>query len=86
MEKTDGEWEEEIIDGKLTPFTAPTKLNSYYLPWIMNKIFTDVENLPDASELKRDLRDLVEMFSHWHPSSKVLKELKYILEPIRSKL
>lgn len=67
------------------PFNAPTKLNPYYLPWIMSEIFHDVNVLGNA-ELKKDLADLVDMFKEWTPSTKMLKDLKYILEPMKSKL
>ena len=65
-------------------FKAPllSKLNPYYLPYIMATLLSD--NLPFG--LKEELQSIVDMFKTWEPKSREGKELKYRLEPIQSKL
>ncbi|KAJ3148121.1 hypothetical protein HDU89_004968 [Geranomyces variabilis] len=64
---------------------APARLNPYYLPWIMARLFDDVQ-IRANPELNAELAGLLKMFDVWEPSSKQLKELKYRLEPLKSKL
>ncbi|KAJ3162104.1 hypothetical protein HDU86_005802 [Geranomyces michiganensis] len=65
--------------------SAPARLNPYYLPWIMARLFDD-PNIRANPEMNSELSGLLKMFDVWEPSSKQLKELKYRLEPLKSKL
>lgn len=77
---------DENVTKSRPPFSAPTKqLNPYFLPWIMATVLNDADIMANP-DLKSDLDDLMAHFVHWDPSSKILKELRHILEPIRSKL
>ncbi|KAJ3035705.1 hypothetical protein HDV00_003466 [Rhizophlyctis rosea] len=66
-------------------FDAPTRLNPYHLPFIMGELF-------HSNQLKRDpkfyaeLKGLVAMYKLWDPSSKALKDLRYRLDFMKSKL
>ncbi|KAJ3092004.1 hypothetical protein HK102_011630 [Quaeritorhiza haematococci] len=70
---------------QLSQFSAPTRLNPYYLPWIMASLLhnKDIQSHP---ELMGELENLLRMFEGWEPVSRAAKELKYRLEPLRSKL
>ncbi|KAI8826005.1 uncharacterized protein EV422DRAFT_563820 [Fimicolochytrium jonesii] len=65
--------------------SAPTRLNPYYLPWIMARLIDD-PFIQANEDLQKDLDALMKMFENWEPSSKQLKEMRYRLEPIRSRL
>ncbi|CAG8523414.1 3325_t:CDS:2, partial [Scutellospora calospora] len=67
---------------KLKKFQAQQKNNPYYLPWSVRGILEDqnvIKNPHFASEINR----LKKLYEDWDPSSKVLKELKFRLEPFR---
>lgn len=67
------------------PFAAPQKINPNYLPWIMSLLVND-KHIQDHAELKADLDEVLKLYSAWMPSTALLKELKYRLEPLKSKL
>ncbi|KAJ3101403.1 hypothetical protein HDU97_001390 [Phlyctochytrium planicorne] len=64
---------------------APSKLNPYYLPWIMARIMTD-KNLLANESLRYHLEELLAMLDGWEPNARPLKELHYRLEPVRARL
>lgn len=68
-----------------TDFQVPPKQNHnpYLLPWSLHGLFTEASARP---QLKPLLHDLVQEFSEWAPESKVLKEIKYRLSAVQSKL
>ncbi|KAL7746520.1 hypothetical protein RI367_008170 [Sorochytrium milnesiophthora] len=67
---------------QMSDFQPPTKLNSYYLPWILHSIIAD-PNIRSHPVLSHDLRNLLDMFHKWEVGgSKVRKELQYRLEPL----
>lgn len=67
-------------------FHAPlSRLNPSWLPWIMAQLMHDPQ-IAGHSELNEELRGLLKEFKHWNPSAKVFKELRYNLEPLKSKL
>lgn len=70
----------------LTPFEMPasgSNTNPYFLPWALRGIL-------EEDMVKRDMgdqvRELVELYEEWKPVSKVLKDVKFRLEGVRSKL
>ncbi|KAI8907420.1 hypothetical protein DFJ77DRAFT_434588 [Powellomyces hirtus] len=65
--------------------TAPHRLNPYYLPWIMARLIDD-PRIRANEPLKADLDNLLNMFEMWEPQTKQLKEMRYRLEPLRSRL
>ena len=68
------------------PFEAPHRLNPYHLPWIMAQLLGD-SNIRNDSKLSKDLADLLRLFNEWEVGgSRALKDIKYRLEPIRSRL
>ena len=69
---------------KFDHLDAPLKTNPYYLPWIMARLFNDPQIMADES-LREELEEIRQMFFRWHPASG-LKELRYRLDPIKSKL
>lgn len=69
----------------LNSFDAHVPLNPYFLPWIMRGLLEDPLILQN-SYLSREIDDLRSQFAHWQPSTKLLKELQFRLEPIRSQL
>lgn len=57
--------------------------NPYYLPWALRGVLEE----PYIKEhLQEEVKGLVEMFEKWRPVSKVLKDVKFRLEAVRSKL
>jgi hypothetical protein len=69
-------------DGKSTPSGSQAS-NPYILPFAMRGIL-------EEDVVKRDLRDeakkLLEQFDEWEPKTKVLKDVKFRLEGVRSQL
>ncbi|RPA79199.1 hypothetical protein BJ508DRAFT_211350 [Ascobolus immersus RN42] len=57
--------------------------NPFFLPWSMRGL---LEEPYVRSELGHESRTLLEQFEAWKPTSKVLKDVKFRLEAVRSKL
>ncbi|KAL2024706.1 hypothetical protein VTK56DRAFT_6907 [Thermocarpiscus australiensis] len=57
--------------------------NPYHLPWIMRGL---LEEDFVKTELSAETAELVRQFDDWKPVSKALKDVKYRLEAVRSKL
>jgi hypothetical protein len=66
-------------------FAAPTKLNPYYLPWVMSQLLHD-PRIKRNKKLSEELKGLQKMFVEWRPLRTAEKELKYRLEPLKAKL
>ncbi|KAH7140657.1 hypothetical protein EDB81DRAFT_798451 [Dactylonectria macrodidyma] len=62
------------------PLTSP---NPYVLPWIMRGLLE--ENFV-RTELHNEASELLRQFDDWKPTNKALKDVKYRLEALRSKL
>ena len=67
------------------PFRAPSKINPYFLPWIMSKLLND-DSIKGHRELGKEVQDILDLYHDWHPTTAPQKELRYRLEPIKSKL
>ncbi|KAJ4987690.1 hypothetical protein SVAN01_06857 [Stagonosporopsis vannaccii] len=65
-----------------TPATAANQ-NPYFLPWAMRGL---LEEDFVKKELGGEVEELLGMFEEWKPSAKQLKEVKFRLEAVRSKL
>ncbi|KAL9105369.1 MAG: hypothetical protein Q9227_009457 [Pyrenula ochraceoflavens] len=63
--------------------TTPSSPNPYILPFAMRGV---LEEEYVRTELYTETRELLKQFDDWKPSSKVLKDVKFRLEGIRSKL
>lgn len=57
--------------------------NPYVLPWIMRGL---LEEDFVKTELSHETEELLRQFDDWKPSNKALKDVKYRLEAVRSKL
>ncbi|KAI0879701.1 hypothetical protein GGS24DRAFT_7947 [Hypoxylon argillaceum] len=57
--------------------------NPYVLPWIMRGL---LEEEFVKTELSRETTELLKQFDDWAPTTKALKDVKYRLEAVRSKL
>jgi hypothetical protein len=64
-------------------YEIPTSANPYVLPWIMRGL---LEEDFVKTELLAEVTELLKQFDDWKPSTKVLKDVKYRLEAVRSKL
>lgn len=62
---------------------VPTNPNPYILPFIMRGVLEE-EHVRRA--MSEETTELLKQFDSWKPSSKVLKDVKFRLEGIRSKL
>ncbi|KAI5293713.1 hypothetical protein KEM52_005286 [Ascosphaera acerosa] len=62
---------------------SPTSSNPYILPFIMRGV---LEEEYVRHQLAEETAELLRSFDAWKPSSKVLKDVKFRLEGIRSKL
>lgn len=60
-----------------------TSPNPYVLPWIMRGL---LEEDFVKTELQAETAELVRQFDEWKPVTKALKDVKYRLEAVRSKL
>lgn len=64
-------------------YEVPTNANPYILPWIMRGL---LEEDFVKTELDSETTELLKQFDEWKPATKVLKDVKYRLEAVRSKL
>ncbi|GJJ70942.1 hypothetical protein EMPS_03292 [Entomortierella parvispora] len=69
----------------LHPFRAKQRLNPFYLPWGMRGVADEILARGDQILIK-ELGRLQKLYSEWNPVSKGMKEIKFRLEPVRSKL
>lgn len=68
---------------ELKKYEIPNTSNPYVLPWIMRGL---LEEEFVKTELSSETTELLKQFDDWKPSTKVLKDVKYRLEAVRSKL
>ncbi|KAI6708853.1 hypothetical protein JHW43_008622 [Diplocarpon mali] len=64
-------------------YVIPTNANPYVLPWIMRGL---LEEDFVKTELDQETTQLLKQFDNWKPATKVLKDVKYRLEAVRSRL
>jgi hypothetical protein len=64
-------------------YEIPTNTNPYILPWIMRGL---LEEDFVKTELDAETTELLKQFDDWKPATKILKDVKYRLEAVRSKL
>lgn len=67
----------------LKKYEIPNNANPYVLPWIMRGL---LEEDFVKTELSSETTELLKQFDDWKPATKVLKDVKYRLEAVRSKL
>ncbi|KAM0236844.1 hypothetical protein ACHAPO_004886 [Fusarium lateritium] len=68
----------------ISPRGGPlTSQNPYVLPWIMRGL---LEEDFVRTELSAEADELLKQFDDWKPTNKALKDVKYRLEAVRSKL
>ncbi|KAI5457805.1 hypothetical protein BGZ63DRAFT_393872 [Mariannaea sp. PMI_226] len=69
---------------EITPRQGPlASANPYVLPWIMRGL---LEEDFVKTELSAEADELLRQFDDWKPTNKALKDVKYRLEAVRSKL
>ncbi|QSZ37276.1 hypothetical protein DSL72_009370 [Monilinia vaccinii-corymbosi] len=68
---------------RISQYSPPTSGNPYVLPWIMRGV---LEEEFVKTELHAEAVELLEQFDDWKPTTKVLQDVKYRLEAVRSKL
>ncbi|KAI9671379.1 MAG: hypothetical protein M1831_004288 [Alyxoria varia] len=70
---------------EITPYQAlnSSNTNPYFLPWAMRGV---LEEEYVRKELKNETQELLAMYEKWQPQSKVLKDVKFRLEAVKSKL
>ncbi|TQS37861.1 hypothetical protein Golomagni_01654 [Golovinomyces magnicellulatus] len=64
-------------------YKIPKSNNPYMLPWIMRGL---LEEEYVKTELKLETIELLKRFESWKPTTKSLKDIKYRLEAVKSKL
>lgn len=62
---------------------SPANSNPYFLPWAMRGV---LEEEYVKRELQGETSFLLDQFDGWRPSSKVLKDVKFRLDAVKSKL
>lgn len=68
---------------EIKKYEVPSNANPYVLPWIMRGL---LEEHFVKTELSTETAELLKQFDDWKPATKVLKDVKYRLEAVRSKL
>ncbi|KAF8249626.1 hypothetical protein K440DRAFT_621039 [Wilcoxina mikolae CBS 423.85] len=68
---------------RVSSFEIPTNGNPYFLPWSLRGM---LEETIVRTQLAAECEQLLEQFENWKPTSKTLKDVKFRLEGIRSKL
>jgi hypothetical protein len=77
---------EKNVDVQIKKYEGPPgakDANPYFLPWAMRGI---LEEEVVRRELGKECEELLRLFEEWRPQSKGLKDVKFRLEAIRSKL
>lgn len=64
-------------------YTSSSTNNPFYLPWAMRGI---LEEDTVRRELGGEVQELLNLFEDWKPTSKGLKDVKFRLEAVRSRL
>ncbi|KAI4744805.1 hypothetical protein E4T50_04792 [Aureobasidium sp. EXF-12298] len=75
------------ISPSFVDFEVPasgSNANPYFLPWALRGILE--EDVVKGEDMKEEVRELVAEFEEWRPTSKVLKDVRFRLEGVRSKL
>lgn len=67
------------------PPAAGGEKNPFYLPWAVRGMLEE-EAVKRDSKLLEEVQELVKEFEGWRPSSKVLKDVRWRLEGVRSML
>jgi hypothetical protein len=69
---------------KVSPFELPANSsNPYFLPWSLRGM---LEETIVRTRLSSECAELLEQFENWKPASRTLRDVKFRLEGIRSKL
>lgn len=70
---------------QISKYSVPTAgtTNPFQLPWSMRGL---LEEDVVKTELDEETRELLKQFDEWKPTTKGLKDVKYRLEAVRSKL
>ncbi|KFZ16502.1 hypothetical protein V501_02183 [Pseudogymnoascus sp. VKM F-4519 (FW-2642)] len=71
------------VDLKVQRSAATSSSNPFQLPWSMRGL---LEEDVVKTELDQEAKELLLQFEEWKPTTKVLKDVKYRLEVIKSKL
>ncbi|KAF9572626.1 hypothetical protein EC968_009618 [Mortierella alpina] len=69
----------------LHPFRAKHTLNPFYLPWGMRGVMDEIKARGNEV-LNEELERLKRLYDEWNPVSKGMQEIKFRLEPVRSRL
>jgi hypothetical protein len=81
--KEDGKDVYKIRVKEYEPSATSANPNPFFLPWAMRGL---LEEDFVKKELGREVEDLLAMFEEWRPTGKQLKDVKFRLEAVRSKL
>lgn len=68
---------------EVSKYEIPVETNPYFLPWAMRGI---LEEERVKTDMQKEIAELLKSFEDWKPSSKVLKDVKFRLEVVRSKM
>ncbi|KAG8632006.1 hypothetical protein KVT40_001146 [Elsinoe batatas] len=60
-----------------------TAANPYFLPWAMRGILEEGEV---RTNMQGEVKELIRLFDEWKPTSKALKDVRFRLEAVKSKL
>jgi hypothetical protein len=71
------------VPPQVQKFEIPTNTNPFQLPWSMRGL---LEEDILKTELDQETAELLKQFDEWKPTTKVLKDVKYRLEAVKSKL
>lgn len=68
---------------QIQKYSVPAQNNPFQLPWSMRGL---LEEDVVKTELDKETQDLLQKFDDWKPVTKGLKDVKYRLEAVKSKL
>lgn len=85
-EKASGSLREDVFKLRVKDYeqsASTANQNPFFLPWAMRGL---LEEDFVKKELGKEVEDLLGMFEAWKPTGKQLKDVKFRLEGVRSKL
>ncbi|KIW03483.1 uncharacterized protein PV09_05250 [Verruconis gallopava] len=74
---------DQVIWGTLQGPSSVKDSNPYFLPWAMRGV---LEERAVRETMGKEVEELLRLFEEWKPASKGLKDIKFRLEAVRSKL
>jgi len=83
LESADSAQSPEVVVSKNYEAPTATNANPFFLPWAMRGM---LEEAVVKGPLQEEAKELLTLFDEWTPTTKALRDVKFRLEAVRTKL